>query len=340
VHFVWKYKLDHLAFWLVTIVFYAFNRAHIIQQAGTGYYLIDVLVHNLLLAAVCYLNIYYLFERYFKKDRYLLYFVSIVVLLLMYTGLQNGFDTWLSTYLNHLSNRRSFFFNTYYNASLGIFYLAFTLSLELSKRWYRQQLLLHQMQTEKLQAELEYLKAQLNPHFLFNSINTIYFQIDKSNLEARESLQKFSELLRYQLYECNEDKIPIEKEVSYLESYVDLQRLRKSDKHTIIFNSDESARDFCIAPLLLLPFVENAFKHLSSSVDVKNTVEVNLARQNGSFHFRVVNSVDPPAAVKKKPGIGLKNVKRRLDLLYDDRYKLNIERKEATFLVELQIQIS
>jgi LytS/YehU family sensor histidine kinase len=332
--------LDHLAFWLVTVLFYAFNRAHIIQQAGPGFYVIDVIAHNLLLAGVCYINIYYLFERYFRKDKYLPYVISILLLLLFYTVLQNGIDTWLNTHVNSVNAGRTFFFNTYYNASIGIFYLAFTLSLELSKRWYRQQMLLHQMQTEKLQAELEYLKAQLNPHFLFNSINTIYFQIDKSNTDARESLQKFSELLRYQLYECNEDKIPIEKEVSYLESYVDLQRLRKNDKHSIVFNSDETARDFSIAPLLLLPFVENAFKHLSSSSDTKNIVEVNLQRENGSFKFTVLNSLGATAGTIKKPGIGLKNVKRRLDLLYENKYKLNIEKRDSTFLVELQIQIT
>lgn len=339
-HKVWKYKLDHLAFWLVTILFYAFNRIYLIQQAGAALYLIDVLAHNLLLAAVCYLNIYYLFERYFRKEKYLAYIISILLLLSAYTIFQNGLDTWLITYTNTTGARGNFFFNTYYNASIGIFYLAFTLSLELSKRWYRQQLVLHQMQTEKLQAELEYLKAQLNPHFLFNSINTIYFQIDKSNTDARESLQKFSELLRYQLYECNEDRIPIEKEVSYLESYVDLQRLRKSDKHSIIFNSDESAKNFSIAPLLLLPFVENAFKHLSSSSDMKNRVEVNLQRENGSFKFSVLNSLGPPATTDRKPGIGLKNVRRRLDLLYENRYQLNIQKRDSDFLVELQIQIT
>jgi len=209
----------------------------------------------------------------------------------------------------------------------------------LSKRWYKQQLILHRLQTEKLQAELEYLKAQLNPHFLFNSINTIYFQIDKSNIHARESLQKFSELLRYQLYECNEDRIPIEKEISYLESYVDLQRLRKNDKHSIIFKNHESAKDFTIAPLLLLPFVENAFKHLSSSSVSTNIVEVTLSRQNGSFIFNVINSTDPQTAINKRPGIGLKNVQRRLDLLYEKRYKLNIDNRDSRFSVQLEIKL-
>ena len=338
-HFAWKYKFDHLAFWLVTILFYAFNRIHLIEAGGYGYFLADVLIHNILLALVCYFNIYYLFEILFKKDRYLAYGIAVLLLVALYTILQNGFDTWFGARLISPANGRNFFLNTYYNASIGVFYLAFTLSLELSKRWYKQQLILHRLQTEKLQAELEYLKAQLNPHFLFNSINTIYFQIDKSNIHARESLQKFSELLRYQLYECNEDRIPIEKEISYLESYVDLQRLRKNDKHSIIFKNHESAKDFTIAPLLLLPFVENAFKHLSSSSVSTNIVEVTLSRQNGSFIFNVINSTDPQTAINKRPGIGLKNVQRRLDLLYEKRYKLNIDNRDSRFSVQLEIKL-
>ena len=198
---------------------------------------------------------------------------------------------------------------------------------------------MHQVQTEKLNTELQFLKAQINPHFLFNSINTIYFQIDRSNTEARESLQKFSELLRYQLYECNEDLIPVEKEISYLESYVDMQRLRKNSQHSILFKTDDSVKGFNIAPLLLIPFVENAFKHLSNHNNISNTVEVNMSRENGSFLFNVRNSVDENCPNRNEPGIGLQNVKRRLDLLYNDKYHLNINRSTSSFSVELQIQL-
>jgi len=340
VRYIWKYKLDHIAFWLVTVLFYALIRKDLIDSAGPFYFLADVVERNLLIASICYLNIYYLFERCFKKGRYLLYAAGLLALLLTYTALQNGYDALVIKYLNKHAVTRSYFYNAYYHFSVGVFYLAFTLSLELSKRWYRQQSLLRQVQTEKLQTELQFLKAQLNPHFLFNSINTIYFQIDKSNAEARESLEKFSELLRYQLYECNEDRIPIEKEISYLESYVDLQRLRKNSRNIIRFNTDENVRGFCIAPLLLLPFVENAFKHLSNYSGSSNIVELNMNRQNGSFLFSLSNSVDPDTENKQEPGIGLKNVRRRLDLLYENEYKLDIQRNPLTFSVELQIKIT
>jgi LytS/YehU family sensor histidine kinase len=326
-HYVWKYRLDHVAFWLITVLFYAFTKRPLIESHGWDVYIRDVLIRNLLIIGACYFNIYLLFERFFKKGKYLIYFTGLIALLGTYTILQN------------IAGSYRFFANTYYNFSIGIFYIAFTLALELSKRWYQQQLLLHKIQTEKLQTELKYLKAQLDPHFLFNSINTIYFQIDKTNPEARDSLRKFSELLRYQLYECNEDQIPIEKEMDYLESYVDLQRLRRYNIG-IEFNKDDTVKGFTIAPLILIPFVENAFKHLSSYADKENEIKVDMSRQNGSFLFSVVNSTDSQSETGDGTGIGLKNVRRRLDLLYENRYKLDIHNADGRFLIELQIELS
>jgi sensor histidine kinase YesM len=334
VHRVIKYKLDHVAFWLITLFFYAFTRKDLLESAGWPHFVADVLIRNLLIAATCYLNIYLLFEKLFRRGKYVAYATSLVCLVVAYTVLQ----IWMGGILGDTSGN-GMLSSGYYNFSIGVFYIAFTLALELSKRWYRQQLLLHRVQSEKLQTELQYLKAQLNPHFLFNSLNSIFFQIDKGNVEARESLHKFSEMLRYQLYECNEDEIPIEKETSYLKSYVDLQRLRKSNKERIVFSAGENVSGFSIAPLLLLPFVENAFKHAGNRPDSNKTVELEMTRQNGSFIFSVVNSMTPSIDDGDHSGIGLKNVRRRLDLLYHNRYELDIHRSDAQYSVTLKIKI-
>jgi len=320
---VWKYKLDHAAFWLITLLFYAFTRKNSIETSGWSYFLTDVLSRNILIASACYINVYVLFDRHFKKGRYLVYTLYLLLLLISYVLLQNVFDYWLSK-----TGNTHFLYNTYYNFSIAIFYIAFTLALELSKRWYQQQILLRKIQMEKL-----------HPHFLFNSINTIYFQIDSSNENARQSLNKFSDLLRYQLYECNEDKIPIEKETTYLKNYIDLQRLRKDNNHNITINIDEGVRDFYIAPLLLIPFVENAFKHLSNNSSGTNSIQLDMDRKNGHFIFSIANSMNVGIQDNGQTGIGLKNVKRRLDLLYENRYKLDIKKNHACFMVELQIEI-
>lgn len=328
---VWKYKLDHAAFWLITLGFYAFTRWNVIDSSGWVVFVADVISRNVLIAIVCYTNVYYLFERFFKTRQYILYGISLASLLVVYTLAQDAADVWINGTNNFLSR-------SYYHFSVGLFYVAFTLALELSKRWFRQELLLHKMEAEKLQTELQYLKAQLNPHFLFNCLNTIYFQIEEDNHEARESLRKFSEMLRYQLYECNEDKISIEKETTYLESYVDLQRLRKSDHSVITLNKQQPLETFNIPPLLLLPFVENAFKHLSNHGDNENRIEITMSRNNGCFNFSTTNTIDHDAPMNEK-GIGLKNVKRRLDLLYPDKYKLEIQKTDQRFSVNLQLTV-
>src|SRR3954464_1516715 len=275
--FFWKYKLDHVIFWGITIAFYASVTSDLTGKAGLFQYSLNLAIRNGLLMLICYSNVYYCFPKYFKKGKYTLYALSVAGCLLFFTIFKNIHDAWLYGYVLGDQQKQSIFYNTFYNFSIAVFYLSFTLALALSKNWYKQQQLLQKIQLEKLETELRYLKAQMNPHFLFNSINTIYFQIDKNNVAARESLQKFSELLRYQLYECNEDAISIEKEIEYLKSYIDLQRLRKNDKHSITFNAGDNVKGFDLAPLLLLPFVENAFKHLSTFDNQLNYVAVRLS---------------------------------------------------------------
>ncbi len=261
-HFFLKYKMDHVLFWSITTVFYASVTAGLVHSAGVYHYSLNIMIRNGLLAIICYANIYFLFPIFFKKGRYGLFVAGIVACLLFFTLVKNAHDAWLYGYVLGDPQKQSFFYNSFYNFSIAVFYLSFTMALALSKNWYQQYLLLQKMEVEKLKTELQYLKAQMNPHFLFNSINTIYFQIDKSNAAARDSLQKFSELLRYQLYECNEDVIAIEKEIVYLQSYIDLQQLRRQQHCHISFAVEEGAGGFSISPLLLIAFVENAFKHL------------------------------------------------------------------------------
>ncbi|HZG22984.1 MAG TPA: histidine kinase [Chitinophagaceae bacterium] len=337
--FFWRYKLDHLLFWAATIAFYAYIRSDVLANAGVYHYVVDMLVRNGALAIICYLNIHYFYPQYLKKGKYFMYGSLVFLSLLAFAAIKNAHDMWLFGYVLADSSRQQFFNNTYYHFSIALFYMAFTLALEQSKNLFRQQVLLREIQVEKLKTELRFLKAQINQHFLFNSINTIYFLIDKSNFEARDTLQKFSELLRYQLYECNEELIPIEKEVEYLKSYVDLQRLRKHEDDVVHFNADDNIRDFRIAPLLLIPFVENAFKHVSHVDGKANQIHVALSRQNGHFLFDVINSKDGQQHAGSENGIGLKNVQRRLELLYDKRYDLTIRNEQSRFSVQLKLQL-
>lgn len=193
---------------------------------------------------------------------------------------------------------------------------------------------------EKAEAELNFLKSQINPHFLFNSINSVYFLIDKENAGARNALHKFSEMLRYQLYEMNGATVPVEKEISYLQDYVALQKLRNDENYPVSFFCSPEVKDFVIEPLLLIPFVENAFKHISHYKDKKNFIAIEIKLADGIFSFTVENSKEN--VVKKNgqhSGIGLQNVEKRLSLLYPGRYRLIIKNEDELFKAGLELTL-
>jgi two-component system, LytTR family, sensor kinase len=198
-----------------------------------------------------------------------------------------------------------------------------------------------QLQKEKAQTELSFLKAQINPHFLFNSINSIFAHIDKSNSSARGILLSFSEMLRYQLYECNVDQINFDKEYTYLKNYVELQRLRKEDNLIVTFDQKGELNNFKIAPLLLIPFVENAFKYSSNHSDRKNILQIILSREENYFHFYCINTKDQILSRKlfEDSGIGISNVMRRLELIYPNKHDLTINDNEMFYEVNLKIEI-
>lgn len=310
-----------------------------IGEAGFDQFTLEIIIRNGLLAILIYLNLAILIPRYAQQKKVVTYIFLLFATLSLYVILKNVHDVYLNGYILGNENRKSLFYNTYYNFSIAIFYLAFSVALHLSKAWYFQRELLRKMEVEKLSAELEYLKGQINPHFVFNSINTIYFQIDKQNVHARETLSAFSDMLRYQLYECNGNQIPIEKEIIYLKNYVELQRMRKDENYNISFAAGEDLKGFTISPLLLIPFVENAFKHVSHHPH-HNQVRILLRRYESNFELSVFNTKEEKTLVNGHTGIGLKNVQRRLELLYKNRHKLMIDNGTDSYEVNLSLRIS
>jgi two-component system, LytTR family, sensor kinase len=200
---------------------------------------------------------------------------------------------------------------------------------------------LDQVEKENIRNELKFLKAQMNPHFLFNSLNTIYVQIPKESEGARNTLLTFSDLLRYQLYECNVEQVSIYKEISYIESFVELQRQRKNASYEFSLDCCGIKNDFLIAPLILIGFVENAIKHVSHHKDRKNTVHIQLSNDDKTFFVKIRNSKDgfPMKEINGHGGIGLNNVKRRLELLYPGKHQLDLTETENYYLTELRLQL-
>ncbi len=332
----WKYKLDHVIFWLTTVGFHMFTRIPLLESAGFLQFSLEIIVRNVLLAALIYANWYLLIPMFARRGKIVAYSLMLAAGFAVYVAAKNAHDVYLYGYVLNQEGARPFFSHSFYNLSIALFYVSFSVALQLSREWYAQREVIRKIEFEKINTELEYLKAQINPHFLFNSINTIYFQIDKHNTRARETLSAFSEMLRYQLYECNEQEVAIEKEVAYLKHYVDLQRMRKDENYRIDF-SESGMVGFRIAPMLLIPFIENAFKHVSHFPS-GNEIRIKLDNADGVFRMVVFNTTDTAMLKSEtRQGIGLKNVKRRLELLYNGRHNLQVDDSSAGFEVSLQL---
>ena len=194
------------------------------------------------------------------------------------------------------------------------------------------------LKSEKLESEMKFLKSQTNPHFLFNALNNIYtLSVVKSDM-APGNLLKLSDMLRYMLYECKADKVPLKKEITYINNFVDLYKLKDSTGLNIKLEIDDSAPNLMIGPLLFVPFIENAFKHSQVEDKVNGWIKIKLETQNEDVIFSVSNSIPKKAIHKDKVGgIGLNNVKRQLELMYPEKHKLEISQDDETFNVNLKI---
>lgn len=327
-----RYRLDHIIFWMLTVGFHAYTQWF--RITGARAFVEEIIVRNALLAAVIYFNLLVVFPR-INRGRVWIGVILLLSSLVFYAVVKHVHDVYLC---EHPEAHVDLVHSAFYNFSIVVFYLAFATALHLSRQWFVQRELLQQIRLEKLNTELDYLKAQMNPHFLFNSINTIFFQINKENTEARETLGKFSDMLRYQLYECNGNEIAIEKELSYLKNYVELQKLRRNGQDEIKLIVSDDLKNFSLPPLLLISFIENAFKHVSNFTDKKNEVRIELMKANQSIQLTVFNTTD--SSVKESGGIGLKNVKRRLELLFPQRHSLDIQKTASGFSVNLKLELA
>lgn len=332
----WKYRSDHVIFWVVTIGFHIYTKAYLVEFVGWGQFIMEIFVRNTLLAIIIYANFEYLIPVFAQQKKFLLYALGLIVCFGFYILVKNTHDYYLTVFTHKPA--LPFWRYSFYNFSISLFYMAFSLALYLSKEWYFQRERLRELEVEKLNTELEYLKSQINPHFLFNSLNTIFFQIDKTNLEARNTLTKFSDMLRFQLYECNGHAMVLEREIHYLKNYVDLQRLRRDDKYKIEFQTHGDSREFTIAPLLLMPLVENAFKYLSHFPEGNNFVSIHITNDAQSVEVKVKNSKETRVADRNEAGgIGLKNLRRRLELQYPNKHQLEVNDGRTDFEVILRI---
>jgi len=217
---------------------------------------------------------------------------------------------------------------------VGLFYYAILRNDENRKEYNQQKLQLEEIKNKQLKTELDFLKSQYHPHFLFNALNTVYFQVDEENKTAKQTIELLSDLLRYQLYDKNQ-KVKVKQEIEYLSSYIQFQKLRMSERLKVEINFDNTLNEKEIHPLLFQPLLENAFKYVGGEYWIK----INLFTDNRNIIFHVENSVSETVKENEKRGIGIENLIRRLELLYPDNHELRIVLYGNTFSAILNIKL-
>jgi len=220
-----------------------------------------------------------------------------------------------------------------------IWNIPFALFARFMVDWFKNMRIKSQMETQQLKSELALLRNQVNPHFLFNVLNNIDTMVYPYSEEASAAIMKLSAIMRYMLYESDTDFVNIEKEVNYLKSFVDLQKMRLKPTDKISFNVASPIPEITIAPMILIPFVENAFKH-ASRINDRLHIDIHLSFDDDKIQMKVVNSFDPSLEEQKDHtgGIGLNNVKKRLELIYPSRHLLTIDAQKDEYLVNLEIK--
>ncbi len=323
------------------------NMQDIIDYLFGGQVPIKFIGYIVFQAIAAYVNLYYLIPRLLLKGHHVFYIICVIISILLCTGLITA-----GYFLNAYVSDKTFFeiFGKQPDQWLGLFAtvalpstagsMTLAMSVKLGKNWLEAERKKSALEKENLETELKYLKSQINPHFLFNTINSIFVLIHKNPDLASESLASFSEMLRFQLYECNDENIPLTADLHFLENFIELECLRLNENQTeLIFEIDHaSANGISIAPFILLCFVENAFKHVSKGKTQQNFIRLYLTvNEDKLLSLNIENSCTN--SVSENEGIGLKNVRRRLELLYPNKYNLQIQKSENTFNTSLTIEL-
>ena len=320
----------HASVWILLLLFFYITDAELDEDN-------IVSLINLPLFIVPYLGLFY-FNSLFNIKRYLLtkqlrkYFALLLISIAVLLTIVSFLDYW--EYLNCCTSEEPF--SLEYTVLDNFFFSLFVLGLSFSYSF-----LIIWMKSEKLkkESELKLLKSQMNPHFLFNSLNTLYALVSEKEVEkAEDAILKLSDILRYSVYQVNDPKIALKDEINYIKNYIALQELRLDGKVNISFHCQGEMSKVSIEPMLLIPFVENAFKH-GVSYTQPSKIDIELRLNKEEITFKVINTInDKLKKMDEFSGVGIKNVVDRLKLLYPSHHKLEIDRKNGLHQVFLLIK--
>jgi two-component system, LytTR family, sensor histidine kinase AlgZ len=335
--------LLHISFWLVYLSFNLYQAS--VFQRGRGYdwerMLTSLTIQLVFTMAIAYLNYFFTWPRFLASKnlwRYLLEFsIPFAVLLTARVHLQRYM-------VDGYTHKAEFFYSSFFIVQIvavTLFIVIFVGMLRFAVDWFELEGKRKELENEKLLSELNFLKAQINPHFLFNTLNNLYYLAYTKSENTTEVIAKLSQMMRYMIYESNHAKVPLQKEIEYMESYISLERLRLNDQIPIKFEVKGNVENVWITPLIFITFLENSFKHGVSNNNPDAWVNISIELKDGLCIYRVENSKPAEAiSTNEKSGIGLRNVQRRLELSYPGKHELTIEDSKDRYLVKLNIEIN
>lgn len=341
--------LSHLIFWLFFAGTYALMAAFFAGPSDLVYppavrllrFLFSELAVVPCKALPFYVIVYILIPKLYNQKQYLEFIIASILAIVL--GVLSY--RFLTPHISWILYREQ---PAYYTYSFGRLFYTFTemlpafglaASAKLLKAHFKNQKRQADLQQEKLSSELNFLKAQTNPHFLFNTLNNLYGLARKQDMNTAPSILQLSNIMRFILYECAAPRIPLHKELKIIEDYIALEKLRYDERLKVLFNAQVDQQDQLIAPLLLLPFVENAFKHGASESRTQTEIKIDLALSDEQLWFVVKNQKNNDQAIAKE-GIGLNNVRRQLELTYPEAHQLSVKSETNFFEIELMIQLN
>ena len=342
-----KYRLwSHVLFWVGYLLFFTILDASFYDDYWKAF--LKVVTTMPIKMAATYLTLYVFIPNLLDRKKY----ASFAGLFLL-MGVIFGYIArsllhiyWVPTYvpdydyaeypLTHLGKAAG--------NMISVYTVVFAASaIKLLKRNYQNEKITEQLNKEKLDAELKFLKSQIHPHFLFNTLNNLYALTLQHSPKSSEVVLKLSNLLDYMLYECNVKFIPLRKEISQIKNIIELERLRYGERLMVSFTASGDIKNKQVPPLLMLPFIENAFKHGVSKKMEESFVSIDINVKKDELILRVENSKvddDPQQDADYTKGIGLRNVRRRLELIYGQSYHLQVFNEEEVFMISLHIPLN
>ncbi|TAF64580.1 MAG: sensor histidine kinase [Cytophagales bacterium] len=336
--------LLHVIFWASYVIFFTFLWGSYEQKYWQEFSIQLILLPVQI--TVVYLTIYYLLPQFLIRKRYIPFIFAFFITLIIAGLIQRALALYFiysiccQEYMNESYFRIHKIIKSIVNISSVLF---FATTIKTIKYLHKQEQATQNLEKEKLEAELKFLKGQIHPHFLFNTLNNLYALTLKKSDNAPDIVLKLSELLQYMLYDSNAPVVALEKEIHHLQSYISLEKMRYGKRLEVNFQVYDTLKGSQIAPMLILPFVENSFKHGASGDIEEPWISIDIALKDQQMTLKVENSKSlTPSKHSEKDyakGIGLQNVQRRLELLYPQQHDLKIFDEADTFLVVLKINL-